>query len=255
MQILQRLLAPRRLPPTKDGYQAPSDALAAGWQCGNSECGETGYFAAPRPGIPRRCEVCGSGTYPRHAWPWQHGERRAELDALLYRAEREDDAHLALLVRCHLLTWTFEDHLMSGYRRDALVALDDADAKLRVATRESPHFTEGPYRSALVVGALRSGGPDIALRVLDPWVALAREQGPGYGRHLKSDNASRTNHRSLVSACLGWLADEQTGGHPRYDTVVGWTSDTARAPHVRDWLTADQDEALTLLDRRSRFRR
>ncbi|WP_327695987.1 hypothetical protein [Streptomyces sp. NBC_00459] len=250
MEILKRLLAPRGLPPTKDGYQAPPDALAEGWVCDDPDCGEAGYFAAPQSGIPRRCQVCGSGTYPRHAWPWQHGERRAELDALLDEAERKDDEILAVLVRFHLLTWTFEDHLMNGHRRDAVMALRDIDARLRETMSGDRYFTEGSYRFALVLGALRSGDPDIALRVLEPWVALAREQGPGYGTDLESDNASRTDYRCLVSACVEWLRDARTAADPRYGTVVGWVLDTARAPHVRNWLTADHDAALTVLDPR-----
>ncbi|MEU5040685.1 hypothetical protein [Streptomyces griseorubiginosus] len=248
MEILHRLLGPRRLPAGRHGYQAPPDALAEGWECDNPDCGEGGYFASPRPGIPRRCDACGSGTYPRHAWPWQHGERRAELDALLAGAERDGDRYLALLVRFHVLTWTFEDHLMNGHRHDALATLRETDAGLRATMREDPLFTEGSYRYALVLGALRSGDPDIALRVLEPWVALARDRGPGYGTDLASDNASRTDHRCLVSACLAWLRDERTPAHRRYDTVVRWVLDTARAPHVRNWLTGDQDAALTVLD-------
>ncbi|WP_416965261.1 hypothetical protein [Streptomyces sp. Agncl-13] len=228
MEILHRLLGPRQLPPTRDGYQAPPGALAAGWHCDDPDCGGSGYFPDPRPGIPRRCGECGSGTYPRYAWPWQHGERRAELDALLSGAERENDVYLALLVRFHLLEWTFEDHLMEGHRRDALVTLEDTDARLRVAMRENPYFTEGSHRFGLLLGALRSGGPDIALRVLEPWVALAHEQGPGYGRDLESDNASRTNYRCLVSSCLEWLGDGRTGGHPRRGTVVAWAPARSR---------------------------
>lgn len=248
MEILNRLLGPRRLPPSKDGYQAPPGALAGGWECDDPDCGGSGYFADPRPSIPRRCDACGSGTYPRHAWPWQHGEERARLDALLAGAERENDVYLALLARFHLLEWTFEDHLMAGRRRDALVTLEETDAKLRTAMRADPYFTEGSHRFGLVLGALRSGGPDIALRVIEPWVALAHQQGPGYGTDLESDNASRTNYRSVVGACLDWLGDGRTRSHPRRATVVTWTLDTARLPHVRNFMTADQITRLTRLD-------
>ncbi|MFJ9893838.1 hypothetical protein ACIQPR_10970 [Streptomyces sp. NPDC091280] len=248
MEILQRLLGPRRLPPSRDGYQAPTGALARGWECDDPDCGGGGYFDDPRPGIPRRCADCGSGTYPRHAWPWEHGEERARLDALLSRAEREGEEQLAVLVRFHLLEWTFEDHLMKGHRRDALVTLADADTGLRATMRQDRYFTEGSHRFGMVYGALRSGGPDIALRVLEPWVTLAREQGPGYGTDLESDNASRTNYRSLVGSCLDWLGDGRTRSHPRRPTVLAWALDTARLPHVRHYLTADQETALTHLD-------
>ncbi|MGX9888761.1 hypothetical protein [Streptomyces sp. NPDC002276] len=248
MEILHRLLGPRRLPPSRDGYQAPAGALARGWECDDPDCGGSGYFSAPRPGIPRRCDECGSGTYPRHAWPWEHGAEQARLDALLSRAEREGDEQLAVLVRFHLLGWAFEDHLMKGRRRDALVTLADTDARLRATMREDPYFTEGAHRLGMVFGALRSGDPDIALRVLEPWVTLAREQGPGYGTDLESDNASRTNYRCLVGACLDWLRDARTRAHPRRATVVSWTLDTACLPHVRDYLTAEQDTGVTRLD-------
>ncbi|MEU2583853.1 hypothetical protein ABZ612_12960 [Streptomyces avermitilis] len=250
MDILQRLFGPGQLQPTEDGYQAPPGALATGWQCHDPDCGEAGYFPAPRPSIPRRCGACGSGTYPRHAWPWQHGERRAELDALQRRAQRDGDTYLALPVHFYLLSWTFEEHLMNGDRGAALAVLGDADGQLRTAMKERRHFTEGSHRTMFVLSALRSGDPDIALRVLEPWAALARAQGPGYGTDLESDNASRTNYRSLVSSCFEWLEDGRTApqSHPAYDTVVGWALDTARAAHVRDWLTTDQEQRLNRLD-------
>ncbi|MFE3163030.1 hypothetical protein [Streptomyces sp. NPDC059224] len=248
MGLLRRLFAGGQLPPTKDGYQPPPGALAEGWQCLDPDCGEGGYFPVPRTDIPRWCETCGEETYPRLAWPWEHGARRAELDALLAEAERDRDECLGLLVRLHLLAWSFEDHLMDGDTRAAQGVLAHTDRQLRGAMREQPHLTEGSYRFAMVLGALRSGGPEIALRVLEPWVELARQQGPGYGTDLEHDNAARTNYRNLVSSCLEWLGDGRTPGHPVYGTVVRWMLDTARAPHVRDWLTGDQDRALDALD-------
>jgi hypothetical protein len=248
MDILRRLRQPGQLPPTKDGYQAPAGALADGWTCDDPDCGDGGYFAPPRPEVPRRCASCGSGTYPVLAWPWSHGARRAELDALSAEAAREGDDGFGKLVAFHLMTWTFEDHLMEGYRRDALVSLRDTDARLRAAMREDRYFTEGSYRLGLCLGALRSGDPDVALQVIEPWVALARGQGAGYGTDLESDNAARTNYRCLVAACLSWLEDARTLGHRRRATVVAWTLETAGARHVRDWLTGDQDAALYALE-------
>ncbi|MFE3636504.1 hypothetical protein [Streptomyces sp. NPDC059168] len=248
MDILRRLLQPRRLPPTKDGYQAPTGALADGWTCDDADCGGGEFFDPPQPGIPRRCTSCGSGTYSVPAWPWWHGARRAELKALSDQAGREGDAVLGTLVDFHLLTWEYEDCLMRGYRRDALTSLQDTDERLRKASRENGCFTEGSYRLALVRGSLRSGDPDTALRVIEPWVALAREQGPGYGTDLESDNAARTNYRCLVAACLAWMEDARTRSHGRRATVVAWALDTAGALHVRDWLTGDQDVALYALD-------
>ncbi|MFF8930130.1 hypothetical protein ACF1AO_22955 [Streptomyces longwoodensis] len=250
MPFLRRLLGePRRLPPTKHGHQPPTGALADGWECDDPNCGDGAYFTAPDASVPRRCETCGSGTFTRPAWPWQHDARRAELDGMLRRAEREGDEHFASLVRCHLMTWTFEDHLMNGFRRDADVALREADTRLRAATREDRHFTEGPYRFTLVQGAIRSGSATLALRIIESWAKTAREEGPGYGTDLASDNASRTNHRCLVEAHLSWLRDERTLDHPRRAAVVGWALETAQAPHVRNWLTADQLTALSTLRR------
>ncbi|MET8814380.1 hypothetical protein ABZW47_20495 [Streptomyces sp. NPDC004549] len=241
MDILRRLfgLGPGQLPPTLDGYQAPPGALATGWSCDDPECEGAGYFPDPRPSIPRRCDLCGSGTHPRHAWPWQHDERRAELDALLERAEEEGDKYLAPMVRLHLMCWTFEDHLMRRDRATALAFLTEADARLRGEMKEDRFLTEGSFRHLLVLGALRSGDPDIALTALDPWVTLAHTQAPGYGTDLAQDNAARTNYRSLVSSCLVWLDDPRTATHRARPTVTSWALTTARAPHVRDYLTAD----------------
>jgi hypothetical protein len=47
-----------------------------------------------------------------------------------------------------------------------------------------------------------------------------------------------------VAACLAWIEDERTRDHERRSTVVGWALRTAGAPHVRDWLTGEQDVAL-----------
>jgi len=43
MEILHRLLGPRRPPAGRHGYQAPPDALAEGWECDNPDCGAGGY--------------------------------------------------------------------------------------------------------------------------------------------------------------------------------------------------------------------
>ncbi|MFH8467898.1 hypothetical protein [Streptomyces sp. NPDC017991] len=255
MEILRRLLQPRLLPPTKDGYQAPVGALADGWTCDDPSCGGGEFFDPAKAAIPRRCASCGSGTYPVPAWPWWHGARRAELDALSDQAGQEGDEVLGTLVDFHLLTWTFENHLMLGHRRDALVSLQETDVRLRTAMREDRFFTEGSYRLELVRGALRSGDPDTALRVIEPWVALAREEGAGYGTDLKSDNAARTNYRCLVAACLAWTEDARTSNHGRRTTLVTWTLDTAGAHHVRDWLTGPQDAALDALEPGRRGRR
>ncbi|WP_018547788.1 hypothetical protein [Streptomyces sp. LaPpAH-108] len=247
MDIFRRLFGPAQLPPTLHGYQAPPGALATGWSCDDPECGGGGWFPDPRPAIPRRCGLCGSGTHPHHAWPWQHDERRAELDALLHRAEHEGDVHRAPLTRLYLMCWTFEDHLMRRDRATALTSLAEADARLRREMKENRHLTEGSFRLLLVLGALRSGDPDIALTVLEPWVTLAHAQAPGYGTDLARDNASRTNYRSLVSSCLDWLDDPRTTTHRARPTVTAWALTTARAPHVRDYLTAQHLDRLSQL--------
>ncbi len=224
-------------------------ALATGWQCHDPDCGEAGYFPAPRASIPRRCGVCGSGTYPRHAWPWQHGERRAELDALQRRAQRDGDTHLALPVHFHLLSWTFEEHLMNGDRGAALAVLGDADGQLRTTMKEKRHFTEGSHRTMFVLSALRSGDPDLALRVLEPWAALARAQGPDTARTWsRTTRAVPTTAAWSVPASHGWRTGGRRPSRIRVRHGRGLALDTARAARVRDWLTVDQEERLNRLD-------
>jgi hypothetical protein len=65
---------------------------------------------------------------------------------------------------------------------------------------------------------------------------------------MEHDNSARTDYRSLVSSCLEWLGDGRTPGRPAYGTVVRWMLDNARAAHVPDSLTGDQDRALDALD-------
>lgn len=145
--------------------------------------------------------------------PWAHDARGYELRSLVASPSNRSEYQVVVVELC---AWQYKDALRKGDHTaaaEARVSLHRTAARLREENGDW-HVSSGYWQ--IVHAAMKHGDLDTAAEELLVHHRLVE----GIEKPDLEENRPRTDARQFVSACLMFLRDGRSIGHPREDDVI-----------------------------------